>query len=361
MQISHLTIANPIFSAPLAGFSTRAFREVLRACGAGLAYGEMVSAQALCYGNKRTRELLDMEGEPGPHVVQLFGNDPAYMGEGACIARELGADIIDINMGCPMPKVVNNGEGAALLQNPQLAASLVEAAGRSGLPVTVKLRSGFNEAKQNAPEVARRLEASGAVLLAVHGRHREQYYQGRADWLQIAAVKQAVSIPVVGNGDIFTVADALAMREETGCDAVMPGRGILGNPWLCKEIATALTGEAPPLAFDLSPLASINKSKPSVSRLASSSDLSPLASILDTALAHLRRQVERSIYWQGIREVGPPEHVELLGELAAVRSMRAHLGYYVKGMPGAAQLRAQINQLTRLAEIERLFDDLLCR
>ena len=330
MQISHINISDPVFAAPLAGFTTRAFREILRACGAGLAYGEMVSAQALCYGNKRTCELLDFVGEPGPHVVQLFGREPAYMGEAACIARELGADIIDINMGCPMPKVVNNGEGAALLRDPRLAASLVEAAGHCGLPVTVKLRSGFHEAEQNAPEVARRLEAAGAALLAVHGRHREQYYTGRADWSQITAVKRAVSIPVAGNGDIFTAEDACAMREQTGCDAVMCGRGVLGNPWLIGEVAAALAGKQLP-------------KRPSRQQ------------VLETALAHLRRQVACSIYWQEVREPGLPQQTRLSGELAAVRSMRAHLGHYVKGMPGAASLRAQINQLTRVEEIERLF------
>jgi nifR3 family TIM-barrel protein len=332
MRISRLSIENPVFAAPLAGFSTRAFREILRANGAGLAYSEMVSAQALCYGNKRTRELLDFAGEPGLCVAQLFGSRPEYLAEAACIARELGAHIIDINMGCPMPKVVNNGEGAALLRQPELAARLVTAALPSGLPVTVKLRSGFNEAEQNAPELARRLEAAGAALLAVHGRHREQYYSGRADWRQIAAVKRAVNIPVAGNGDIFTAADALAMREQTACDAVMPGRALLGNPWLVGEIAALLAG-LPSLA------------RPSQRQA------------LDIALAHLKRQAELSAYWQGTREPGPPEQVRLAGELAAVRSMRAHLGHYVKGMPGAARLREQINQLTEVEEIERLFYD----
>ena len=399
MKISHLTIESPVFAAPMAGFSTRAFREILREKGIGLAYGEMVSAQALCHGNKRTRELLDFVDEPGLHVVQLFASNPGYMAEGACIARELGAHIIDINMGCPMPKVVNNGEGAALMRNPQLAARLVEAARRCGLPVTVKMRSGFNEAELNAPELAQHLEAAGAALVAVHGRHREQYYTGRADWRQIALVKQAVSIPVAGNGDVFSVADALAMREQTGCDAVMLGRGILGNPWLAGHIAAAFAEKqsdetakiqdniicprsghhnstfyilhstfgqrsaegASALAAVLrsaegaSALAVVLRSKSQLGRSKSQLGRSSPQQVLDTALAHLRRQVERSIYWQELREPGPPQQTRLLGELAAVRSMRAHLGHYVKGMPGAARLRAQINQLTRVEEIERLF------
>jgi nifR3 family TIM-barrel protein len=278
---------------------------------------------------------VDFTNEPGIHVVQLFGSSPAYMGEAANIARELGAHIIDINMGCPMPKVVNNSEGAALLRNPLLAANLVKAAGRSGLPVTVKLRSGFNEAEQkNAPELAQRLEAAGAALVTVHGRHREQYYTGRADWKQIAAVKQAVSLPVAGNGDIFSPADALAMREQTGCDAVMIGRGLLGNPWLAGEITAVLNKEQPPR-------------RPSRRQ------------IIETALLHLGRQAERSIFWQELREPGPSAEMRLLGELAAVRSMRAHLGHYVKGMPGAARLRSQINQLSRVEELQRLFAEYL--
>jgi nifR3 family TIM-barrel protein len=330
MRISKIIIENPIFAAPMAGFTTRAFREILHRQGAGLAYGEMISAQALCHGNKRTRELLDLANEPGAHVVQLFGSNPDYVAEAARLARELGAHIIDLNMGCPMPKVVNNGEGAALLRNSKLAASLVEAAARCGLPVSVKLRSGFNETEQNAPELASRLEAAGAALVAVHGRHREQYYTGRADWTQIAAAKRALSIPVAGNGDIFSAADALAMREQTGCDAVMPGRGILGNPWLIGEIAALFAQKTAP-------------QRPTRRQ------------VLDTALEHLKRQVERSIHWQELREPGPPTEVRLLGELAAVRCMRAHLGHYVKGMPGAARLRARVNQLTRVEEIERLF------
>ncbi|MCL2496107.1 MAG: tRNA dihydrouridine synthase DusB [Clostridiales bacterium] len=330
MKISHIALENDVFAAPLAGFSNRAFREILRGQGAGLAYGEMVSAQALCHGNKRTLELLDIDGEAGPHVAQLFGSRADYMAEAARMLRDMGADIIDINMGCPMPKVVNNGEGAALLRRPLVAASLVEAVAAAGLPTTVKMRIGWDELDTNAPELARRLEAAGASLLAVHGRYREQYYRGQADWTQIAAVKKAVSIPVAANGDIWEAADALAIRRHSGCDAVMVGRGMLGNPWLMAEITALSRGEPLP-------------NRPSARQ------------VLATALAHVRRHVERSVYWHDRHKRDNAAESALAGELAAIRAMRGHLGYYVKGMPGAAQLRAQINRLTRIEEIERLF------
>lgn len=334
MKIGNLEILNNILAAPLAGLTTRAFREICRAAGAGLAYGEMVSAQALCYGNKRTLELIDCEGEPGPRIIQLFGSDPYYLGQAAPLLKQLGVDLIDLNMGCPVPKVVRNGEGAALMRQPAKAAFLVEAVAKAGLPVTVKIRSGWDAQSCNAAELAKRLEAAGAALIAVHGRTRDQFYEGRADWQAIAEVKRAVKIPVAGNGDIWSAVDARLMLEQTGCDAVMVGRGMLGNPWLLGEIRALLAGGELPL-------------RPSQ------------AEVLALALCHLQRQTERYIYWQGKRKQDEPERIRLEGELAAVRSMRGHLGYYVKGMPGAAQLRFRINQLTRVQEIEALFHDYL--
>lgn len=336
MKIGEITIETPLLAAPLAGLTTRAFREILRAQGAGLAYGEMVSAQALCYGNQRTLELIDCAAEAGPRVVQLFGSDAYYLGRAALMVKELGIDMIDLNMGCPVPKVVRNGEGAALMREPQRAALLVEAVARCGLPVSVKMRSGWDAAHLNAPELAKRLEAAGAALIAVHGRSRDQYYEGRADWRQIAAVKQAVAIPVAGNGDIWTAQDALRMRAETGCDAVMVARGLLGNPWLLREAKAALAGVEIP-------------AQPTQ------------CEVLELALAHLKRQAERYIYWQKQRKRADQTLAELEGELAAVRSMRGHLGHYVKGMPGAAKLRLKINQLTRIYEIEALFQEYLAQ
>ena len=330
MDIKRLISENPVITAPLAGFSNRAFREILREMGAGLVYGEMISAQALCYGNKRTLELLDIDGESGPRVVQLFASRADYLAPAALMVRDMGADIIDINMGCPMPKIVNNGEGAALLRQPLLAAALVEAAAAAGLPVTVKMRIGWDKPDDDIPELARRLEAAGASLLAVHGRYREQYYRGQADWRRIAAVKQAVTIPVAGNGDIWTAMDALALRRQTGCDAVMVGRGLLGNPWLVAEIAALSRGEPLP-------------QRPSRQQ------------ILATALIQLQRHAQRCAWWQSRHKKVDEATSALTGELAAVRAMRGHLGYYVKGMPGAARLREQINRLTRVGEIERLF------
>ncbi len=323
---------NAVFAAPMAGTSSRAFREIVRDYGATVACGEMISAQALCYNNRKTRELIDIEGEPSPKIVQLSGGNVDFIKEAACVLREIGADIIDLNMGCPVPKVVRNGEGAALMQQPQLAADLVKAARDAGLPVSVKIRTGWDQKSINCLEFARLLEDAGAAFITVHGRSREQMYRGKADWRQIAAVKEAVGVPVIGNGDIFTAADALAMREACACDAVMVGRGMLGNPWLFADImAVYQEREAP--------------GRPDAEQ------------ILAQALTHLRREIERARFWAKMR--GADRKEEDIAATAALRSLRAHLGFYFKGLRGAAQLRNELNHLLRYEEIETLFNEYL--
>lgn len=328
LTIGSLGLKNGLITAPMAGITGRAFRDILRSQGAGLVYGEMISAQALCYGNRRTFELLALDGEAFPRGVQLCGGNPAVMAEAAAIVEGLGADIIDINMGCPAPKVVKNREGAYLMRHPQLAREIVSRTVQAvRVPVTVKMRSGWDEAELNCVELAKALEAAGSAAITVHGRHRQQFYSGQADWAQIKAVKKAVKIPVIGNGDIFTPAQALAMLKETDCDGIMPGRGLLGNPWLVKDILALLAGENPP-------------GKPASE------------AIIAQAMAHLRHQA--ALEWGHRRDKAAPEAAQE-AEWAAVRSMRGHLAWYIKGMPGCAAMRVRLNRLDTIAELAEAF------
>ncbi len=319
-----------VIAAPMAGISSRAFREIVRSCGADLAYGEMISARALGYGNKKTWELMDIEGEASPRLVQISGCEPNFVSVAAKEAADLGAEIIDLNMGCPVPKVVRNNEGCMLMSQPELCCELIRAASEAGLPVSCKIRAGWDDEQRNAVELAQTLEEAGASFICIHGRTRQQFYSGSADRDIIARVKKAVSIPVIGNGDIVDVASALAMKEKTGCDGLMIGRGMLGNPWLFRQIKAALSGEPIPEQ----PTEEI---------------------VIATALAHLKRQVERSIYWLQKRE-GESVATARLGEELAVRSMRNHLGWYVKGMRNAAKLRLFINQALTVEQVEDLFN-----
>jgi len=324
-----MTFPFVICAAPMAGISNRAFREIVCEYGADLAYGEMISARALGYGNQKTYELMDMEGEPSPRLVQISGCEPNFVAQAAMEAAELGAEYLDLNMGCPVPKVVKNHEGSALMQKPELAAELVKAARTAGLPVSCKIRAGWDAENRNAVGFARRMEDAGVAWIAVHGRTRQQLYTGRADRTIIAQVKQAVSVPVIANGDVYTAEDALSLLQETGCDGVMVGRGMLGNPWLFADIRAALSGQLP-------------KGRPDD------------AEIIEVAQRHLYRHVERCIYWLQKRE-GVSDETKRLGEELGVKAMRAQLGWYTKGLRNSAQLRNTLHQATELAEIDGIF------
>lgn len=312
MKIGNVEIKNNLFLAPMAGVTDLPFRKLCKEQGAGMVYTEMVSAKAIYYNNKNTKTLLEVDETEHPVAVQLFGCEPELMGEMALRIEEYGFDVIDINMGCPVSKVVNNGEGSALMKNPKLAEEIVAAmVKRVHKPVTVKLRAGFDKEHINAPEVAKAVEAGGAAAVCVHGRTREQYYAGHADWDVIRSVKEAVNIPVIGNGDILTARDALAMKEQTGCDGFMVGRGAKGNPWIFRDILTALeTGVQP--------------ERPSVEEIVNM----------------IRRQFQLMIAYKG--------------EFTAVREMRKHISWYTAGYPASAKLRGELMKLESYVEVEEL-------
>lgn len=317
MQIGSVTLAGRMVLAPMAGVTDRAFRQICREQGAALTVTEMVSAKALTYGDKKTPGLLALGVDEHPAAAQIFGHEPETMAEGAKIAREIsGCDIIDINMGCPAPKIAGNGDGSALMRDPALAARVIEAVANAvDVPVTVKFRKGWDEKSVNCVEFARMAEQAGAGAIAVHGRTRAQQYSGNADWDAIAVVKQAVSIPVIANGDVAVPEDAVRILRHTGADAVMVGRGALGDPWIFARANALLeTGICPPLP--------------------------PFAERIDTAV----RQIELAAAYKG--------------ERVAMLEARRHVNWYLKGQSGLKAFKMRICALERLEELYPLADEL---
>lgn len=309
MKIGNVQLDNEVFLSPMAGVTDLPFRTICKEKGCGMLYTEMINAKALCYDDENTKKMLKMEKDEHPVAVQIFGSDPEFMGKAASIMNQYPNEILDINMGCPAPKVVKNGDGSALMRNPKLAAEVLNAVVKnSEKPVTLKIRKGWDDDCINAVEIAKIAEECGISALAIHGRTREQFYSGKADWDIISEIKQAINIPVIGNGDVFEVQDAVNMLEKTKCDAIMIGRGSQGNPWIFKRINHYMkTGEVLP--------------EPT------------LEEKITTAIKHMNLAVA--------------EH----GEYVAVREMRKHIGWYLKGLKNSAKYRDQINKITDYKEV----------
>lgn len=315
MRIADFETSGNIFLAPMAGVTDLPFRVICKEHGCALVYTEMINAKAVCYEDENTFEMLKTLKEEGDVIVQIFGADARFMGEAAHIISMMERfRAIDINMGCPVPKVVKNGEGSALMKNMELASTIIkEVKCRSSIPVTVKFRTGWDSNSINAVEFAKMAEESGADAIAVHGRTREQYYSGKADWKIISQVKSSVSIPVIANGDIFTVQDAIDIVDQTKADGIMIGRGAQGNPFIFKEFDEyQKTGRIPHISAQ---------------------------DRIQTMLEHYRK----SILYKG--------------EEKSIREMRKHIGWYLKGLKGSAKMRNEINQLTDLQEVFSLIED----
>lgn len=311
-KIGDVQIDNPFVLAPMAGVTDLPFRKLCKEQGAGLICMEMVSAKAISFHNKNTEALMEIDKCENPVSMQLFGSEPELMARVAAEIEERPFDILDINMGCPVPKVVNNGEGSALLKNPELIVKIVKSVSSAiKKPLTVKVRIGFENEPVDIVDIAKRVEDAGAAAIAVHGRTRQQYYSGTADWDAIRRVKEVVSIPVIGNGDVDSPEKAEALIKETGCDGVMIGRAVRGNPWLFRELNHYFeTGE--------------KLSRPSVEE------------VREMILRHARMQID------------------LKGEFTGIREMRKHVAWYTAGMRHSAALRRETNLVSSYEELEKL-------
>jgi tRNA-dihydrouridine synthase B len=315
INIGNVHLGNNLVLAPMAGVTDIAYRPICKEMGAGLVCMEMVSAKAIVYNNKKTAEMLETRPEERPVSLQLFGSDPKYMAEAARRIEDLPFDILDVNMGCPVPKVVNNGEGSALMKDPVLVGKIVEALVKTvNKPVTVKIRTGFDSQHYNAPEVAYAAQESGAAAVAVHGRTREEMYSGRADWTKIREVKEKIKIPVFGNGDIESPEDVKKMYEETGCDGYLIARATRGNPWIFRDI-----------------LEYFEKGKKPEPRT--------INEIRDMIIRHAKLEIEAK------------------GEYIGIREMRKHIAWYTQGIPHSSDLRRQTNFIETYEDMLKVLDN----